>query len=297
MAPGPAAPRPVSAGAPEIRDGERVIVPTSIYAPGSLPGLPDGGGHAPGAPPPAGHPAGPGPGPAAAQGAPPGYAAPPAAGYGAGRAAGRTVPPGYAPPPGPAGPPGPGFAARAYHPASPPDEETVNGGSYAYVIREEEAPARPGPRSRGNQPPPQEQSRPEPPAFIYRDPATPAVADEPPAAYGPDDPAYGPPSADWYTREDQAGQWAADDPCLARGPFEPHVAQGGPGQEPVPGLPVAGDPVSGAAMPLDQIREFYLTAAAISPENLDRHFDELLERQRELISEYFKEAGLQENAR
>jgi hypothetical protein len=37
----------------------------------------------------------------------------------------------------------------------------------------------------------------------------------------------------------------------------------------------------------------YLTAEAVGPARLERHFDELLEKQRNLISEYFKEsAGL-----
>jgi hypothetical protein len=84
-----------------------------------------------------------------------------------------------------------------------------------------------------------------------------ALRPEPATAYGPDDPAYGPPSAGWYSSEDPAD----DTP------------------------------------PLEQIRDFYLTAEAIGAENLDRDFDELLERQRQLISAYFTEAALQEDPR
>jgi hypothetical protein len=38
-------------------------------------------------------------------------------------------------------------------------------------------------------------------------------------------------------------------------------------------------------------RILYLAAETISPASFDGHFDELLERQRELISEYFMESG------
>ena len=44
------------------------------------------------------------------------------------------------------------------------------------------------------------------------------------------------------------------------------------------------DPEAGA---LGQIRDLYQAAETVSQASLDRHFDQLLERQRELISEYF----------
>ena len=47
------------------------------------------------------------------------------------------------------------------------------------------------------------------------------------------------------------------------------------------------DPEAGA---LGQIRDLYQTAETVSQASLDRHFEQLLERQRELISEYFKES-------
>ena len=48
------------------------------------------------------------------------------------------------------------------------------------------------------------------------------------------------------------------------------------------------DPEAGA---LGQIRDLYEAAETVSQASLDRHFEQLLERQRKLISEYFTEAG------
>jgi hypothetical protein len=42
---------------------------------------------------------------------------------------------------------------------------------------------------------------------------------------------------------------------------------------------------------LDQIKELYLTAEAIGEDALVRHFDEVSQRQRDLIREYFKQPG------
>ena len=42
------------------------------------------------------------------------------------------------------------------------------------------------------------------------------------------------------------------------------------------------------ARKLEQIKDLYLTAEAIGEANVDKHFDQLLAQQRELISEYFK---------
>jgi hypothetical protein len=43
---------------------------------------------------------------------------------------------------------------------------------------------------------------------------------------------------------------------------------------------------------LDQIKDLYVTAEAIGEDALTRHFDQLRQRQRALISEYFERAGL-----
>jgi len=50
------------------------------------------------------------------------------------------------------------------------------------------------------------------------------------------------------------------------------------------------DPGRAQARKLEQIKDFYLTAEAIGEENLDKHFDQLLAHQRELISEYFRQS-------
>jgi hypothetical protein len=46
----------------------------------------------------------------------------------------------------------------------------------------------------------------------------------------------------------------------------------------------------GAAQKLDQIKDLLITAEAIGEDNLDRHFDRVSQRQRELIREFFERA-------
>jgi hypothetical protein len=83
-----------------------------------------------------------------------------------------------------------------------------------------------------------------------------------------------------------------------RGPFEPArprqqsgIAESGPMEngagpaEPAESLPPA------AAAKLDQIKDLLLTAEAIGEQNLDKHFDQVSQRQRELIREFFNEAA------
>jgi hypothetical protein len=48
------------------------------------------------------------------------------------------------------------------------------------------------------------------------------------------------------------------------------------------------DPEAGA---IGELKDLYQTAGTAGQSSLDRHFDQLLERQRELISEYFEESG------
>ena len=139
---------------------------------------------------------------------------------------------------------------------------------------------------------------------------------EPSQIYGPDDPAYGPPAPGWYQRgEEQAPRTenvsaaaeSPEQPSAVRGPFEPlrldgQQAAGEPheqtaGDQPEePDLPDFldfGPPTDPEGGTLGDLRDMYLTAEAITPARLERHFDELLEKQRKLISEYFKEsAGL-----
>ena len=46
-----------------------------------------------------------------------------------------------------------------------------------------------------------------------------------------------------------------------------------------------------AAAKLDQIKDLYLTADAIGEDALDKHFDQVSERQRELIEEFFRNSA------
>jgi hypothetical protein len=102
-----------------------------------------------------------------------------------------------------------------------------------------------------------------------------------------------------------------------RGPFEPaHGAAsanvagpaslGPPGQTPEGATPLTEDSAvaaeaesaetaetlpPGAAEKLDQIKDLLITAEAIGEDNLDRHFERVSQRQRELIREFFERAA------
>ena len=97
---------------------------------------------------------------------------------------------------------------------------------------------------------------------------------------------------------------AAADHHAVRGPFEPLVEHdrqpsGAAADHPATdedGRPYefAGldedAPAGSADAALDRLRELHRTAAAVAPQSLDAHFDQLLERQRRLISEYISES-------
>jgi hypothetical protein len=120
--------------------------------------------------------------------------------------------------------------------------------------------------------------------YVYRDVS--AVADASPRRPAEDDAAY------WY-------DLVADEPGPkreeARGPFEPLVPSDGPsgasGQAPpdTPGTESQEAPEQTRARKLEQLKDLYLTAEAIGEQNVDKHFDQLLAQQRELISEYFSQ--------
>jgi hypothetical protein len=136
--------------------------------------------------------------------------------------------------------------------------------------------------------------------FVYRD-----TEDEPGDTgrrpSGPDDPSY------WY---DLAATGPAEEtppvPEETRGPFEPLVSSADPpgtvrrpaadpaaGPDAAAGAPGEGEPgdtVHAQARKLEQIKDLYLTAEAIGESNVDKHFDQLLAQQRELISDYFKQS-------
>jgi hypothetical protein len=89
-----------------------------------------------------------------------------------------------------------------------------------------------------------------------------------------------------------------------RGPFEPLLPSNGTsgtaeetGTEPGQGPPdaVRGEspeaPERTRARKLEQLKDLYLTAEAIGEQNVDKHFDQLLAQQRELISDYFRQSG------
>jgi hypothetical protein len=141
--------------------------------------------------------------------------------------------------------------------------------------------------------------------YVYRD-----------ADGQPGGPAAGTPAQDPAGRD--AAYWygpLAADPAPAReetrGPFEPLVSSNGPSPataRPRPAEPDAAGPAGTAPDPppvggardqdwdetadararkLERIKDFYLTAEAIGEHNVDKHFDQLLAQQRELISDYF----------
>jgi len=196
-------------------------------------------------------------------------------------------------------------------------DQIHNGGAYAYVIREDEPPA-PAPSrpyagggagagaGAGGQP-----TRAITSGLPVAD-AAPVPDVEPERMYGPDDPAYGPPGPDWYKRVEERATATTGELLAARGPFEPlrsvdegyqpaGDAEDGAGQpgdgmpetpedEPLDflGLDTPTDPEAG---PLGQVKDLYAVAGRISTDRLDRHFDELLARQRQLISDYFNESS------
>jgi hypothetical protein len=217
---------------------------------------------------------------------------------------GPTGPGGWRPGQRTAAPAGSGPAAPPRPPAGPPDPSGPVDGGYAYVIRASDYPVPPAAPAR-----PQNPARPvgEDPAnvYVYRDSggqqAGPAEPDESDAAY-------------WYGRREEEDQPAVQPET--RGPFEPLLSSTAPPPDPAAADPMqpgtvpsdAGsadtvladtrpsgdgpeDPEHAQARKLEQIKDFYLTAEAIGEENVDKHFDQLLAHQRELIGEYFRQSA------
>jgi hypothetical protein len=133
----------------------------------------------------------------------------------------------------------------------------------------------------------------------------------------PGDPSVGSPAQDPAERD--AAYWydlLAEDPApmhgATRGPFEPLVSSTGPSPDAAhqqPAAPDATDPAGTEpdqtpasavrdqepgetadvrARKLERIKDFYLTAEAIGEQNVDKHFDQLLAQQRDLIGDYFR---------
>jgi hypothetical protein len=141
--------------------------------------------------------------------------------------------------------------------------------------------------------------------YVYRDtgdqPGGPAAPGRP----GDNDAAY------WYDLPGNAAGTGAPPQGGegARGPFEPLVSSSDPpgARRPDVARPdvaradrapedtgAGGAPEESAydrARKLEQIKDLYLTAEAIGEANVDKHFDQLLAQQRELIGDYFRQSG------
>ena len=124
--------------------------------------------------------------------------------------------------------------------------------------------------------------------FVYRDTSDQPDPGENDAAYWYDLPVAGA-GSDAPAQVAEAG----------RGPFEPLVSSADPPGAARPDqAPDAAGPagpseetVADRARKLEQIKDLYLTAEAIGEANVDKHFDQLLAQQRDLISDYFRQAG------
>ena len=154
--------------------------------------------------------------------------------------------------------------------------------------------------------------RPEPAdVFVYRDTST-VEEDLAAAAAAEREAAERRAAAERAAAEREAEYWYGPaEPVTApgptggtRGPFEPLVtSEAGPAAETGPGAPGPAigeadepdeleEPGERHAQKLAQIKDFYLTAEAIGEENVDKHFDQLLAQQRELIGQYFKDSAV-----
>jgi hypothetical protein len=173
-------------------------------------------------------------------------------------------------------------------------------GGYAPVIRATDHPAPPGGGRTGRTARP---GGPDGPSdddmFVYRDRSA-------RAGYLADQKAQEREAAYWY--DDLSTGPGATEQEEARGPFEPLLPSSGappraPRHQPsaseavAPREPDAAseegpeEPAYAQARKLEQIKDLYLTAEAIGEENVDKHFDQLLAQQRELIGEYFRQSA------
>jgi hypothetical protein len=88
---------------------------------------------------------------------------------------------------------------------------------------------------------------------------------------------------------DELGQPGTSGPATALSPAGP-AGETDASTEPHPTLAPA--PPGASAEKLEKIKDLYLTVEAIGDDNVGKHFDELMTRQRELISDYFRETGI-----
>ncbi len=144
--------------------------------------------------------------------------------------------------------------------------------------------------------------------YVYRDTGVPS--DD--AAAAPGQAATERDASYWY---DLSAEDSAPVPEETRGPFEPLISSTGPppgtaapNPDAVPAAKMTGargkhaapdvtgsdeqeDAAYAQARKLEQIKDLYLTAEAIGERNVDKHFDQLMAQQRDLISEYFKQSN------
>jgi hypothetical protein len=143
-------------------------------------------------------------------------------------------------------------------------------------------------------------TRPEPgpndPSYWYDLPGTGPVEETPhvsEATRGPFEPLVSSADPPGTVRGSAAGPDAADGRGAdgrgadGRGADGPAGADAGPG---APGQDEQEDMAHAHARKLEQIKDLYLTAEAIGETNVDKHFDQLLAQQRDLISEYFRQS-------
>jgi hypothetical protein len=140
--------------------------------------------------------------------------------------------------------------------------------------------------------------------FVYRDPSA-------RAGYLADQRAQEREAAYWY--DDISAGPGASEQEDTRGPFEPLLPSSGAPpraarqQPPAPDAMTSTEPDAAGeegpeeptyaqARKLEQIKDLYLTAEAIGEENVDKHFDQLLAQQRELIGEFFRQSAAARHA-
>jgi hypothetical protein len=178
-------------------------------------------------------------------------------------------------------------------------------GGYAPVIRATDLPVPPASAGRTGRPArPGSSDRPDDEdVYVYRDPSA-------RAGYLAEQRAQEREAAYWYDMSIDPGAPLGEE---TRGPFEPLLSSSGPPPgaarqhpsepdaiTPTPaevadrnaaGYEGPEEPTHAQARRLEQIKDLYLTAEAIGEENVDKHFDQLLSQQRELISEYFRQSA------
>jgi hypothetical protein len=174
-------------------------------------------------------------------------------------------------------------------------------GGYAPVIRATDHPVPPAGTGRTGRTVPagSPDGPPDDDTYVYRDPGA-------RAGYLADQRAQERDAAYWYDLSAEPGVTEREQ---TRGPFEPLLPSGGPPPRPARPEPAGPDattatpadegpeePAHAQARKLEQIKDLYLTAEAIGEENVDKHFDQLLAQQRELISEYFRQSAAARHA-